>query len=158
MTGRIFYIPLFILFCILSADSSAQMYSVRDSVTSDGRNCKIFTLAKNQKGKTAAAVSYVFVEKRSDISLGCDLYKTENAVKTPMSFFSVAAYTKDESGRMNYNSILPYISIIQAGQRTVLSIDCPLIVLNPDRADEKIIESKNLYGLINTQEVELKSH
>lgn len=136
----------------------AQMYIISDSINSQGQRCRIFTQPYSIKGKKTKAVSYVFTEKRSDISLGCELYKEENGQRINMDYFPVAAYTKDESGRMNYNSILPYISICQAGQRTVLSFECQFIVINPDRANETILETKNLYGLIMPQSIDIHNY
>ncbi len=152
------YFNIYIVFLFLIAFTSidicsAQMYKVKDSIGDNNQAIKIFSLT--QKNKKSSTISYVFAENHSDVSLGCEVWRVENSVKTPMNFFAIAAYTKDNSGRMNYNSILPYISICQAGKRTILSFECPLIVLYPERANEKICESKKLYGLIGENNIDI---
>ncbi|MBR1774031.1 MAG: hypothetical protein IJ759_00745 [Bacteroidales bacterium] len=145
-------------FLLFGGECSAQMYSVKDSVNDKGQQCKIFTYTAKAKGQKNKNISYVFIENRSDISLGCEVYRLDNGEKTFMDYFAVASYTKDESGRMNYNSILPYISICQAGKRTILSFECPLIVINPDKLSEKIVETKNLYGKVTENAIEITNY
>ena len=99
----------------------------------------------------------MLVEQRSDISLGCKVYRLEEGNKISMNDFCVAAYTKDESQRMNYNSILPYISMCQSGNRIILSFECDFIVMNPDKMNEKIINTTSLYGIIGESGIELKN-
>lgn len=107
---------------------------------------------------TKTYVGYFFKEKHSDFSLGCDLYKIETNDIKKLQTFLVAAYTNENNQRMDYNSILPYISIIQAGQRTILSFECPLIVINPDMMSETIEKAKDIYGLIVEDKIEIKKY
>lgn len=127
------------------------MYQVSDSVDANGKEYKIFTLKKNN-------TSYIFNEIRSDISLGCQVVKIHNNKKTAMQPFYAAAYTKDHTQRMNYNSIIPYISMIQSGERTIISFECGLVVINPDKDLEKIENSKNIYGIIENNKIEIKKY
>ena len=127
------------------------MFFASDIVKTDSGDVRVFSNKTKQ-------LHYTFVEKKDGISLGCDVYKDVNGRKEKMEFFSVAAYTKEQSQRMDYNSILPYISIIQAGKRTILSFNCDFIVLNQDKVSEKIMQTKDLYGLLSETSIELKQH
>ena len=97
---------LSILFTIVSSHNMyAQMFLTKDSITSNGETCRIFTQNIKQKNSKTKPITYLLVEQRSDISLGCKVYRLEEGNKISMNDFCVAAYTKDESQRMNYNSI-----------------------------------------------------
>lgn len=157
-TLRGLLLGLFAINYLVCNSSWGQMYSVRDSISEDGLECKIFIQPTNTKNKNNSIVSYIFVEKRTDIPLGCDIYREENGNKIPMNSFPVIAYTKDKNDRMNYNSILPYISICQAGKRVILSFECQFIVMYPDRLNEQIIGTKNLYGIITDKSIEIINH
>lgn len=153
--NRFVFGVLTIILTLSAGETYAQMYSVRDTVIGNSQKGKIFTQPTKKKAKKQSPISYVFVENYGEMFLGCTLYKIENGKQTPMEDFSIAAYTKDANGRMNYNSILPYISICQAGERVILSFECPLIILYPDRINEKILQTKNLYGKITDKSIEL---
>ncbi len=149
---------LSILFTIVSSHNMyAQMFLTKDSITSNGETCRIFTQNIKQKNSKTKPITYLLVEQRSDISLGCKVYRLEEGNKISMNDFCVAAYTKDESQRMNYNSILPYISMCQSGNRIILSFECDFIVMNPDKMNEKIINTTSLYGIIGESGIELKN-
>ena len=152
--NRFIFCVLAIILCLISYDTSAQMYTITDTINERNQKCRIFTSPIGKKNKKQSPTSFIFVENYGDMFLGCSLSKITNGKETPMNDFAVAAYTKDENGRMNYNSILPYISICQAGERIILSFECPLIVLHPDRTNEKIISTKNLYGKVTENSIE----
>ena len=45
----------------------------------------------------------------------------------------------------------------QAGNRIILSFECDFIVMNPDKMNEKIINTTSLYGIIGESGIELKN-
>lgn len=141
---------------VITQNIYAQMFLTKDSITSNGEKCRIFTQNIKQKNNKTEPITYLLVEQRSDISLGCKVYRLDANNKISMNDFCVAAYTKDESQRMNYNCILPYISICQSGNRIILSFECDFIVMNPDKMNEKIINTTSLYGIIGENGIELK--
>lgn len=164
---------LAVFFCLFFClgNLSAQMYKVIDcdSVCNNkvyytlNKNVVTFALEPNQTKQDVRLFylpkskrAFFFREKRGDFSLGCELWMIENQQIKKIKPLLVAAYTKNDMQRMDYNSILPYISIIQASQRIVLSFACPLIVVNPDLPSESIEHTKNLYALYTDECFEIK--
>lgn len=143
----LFCCALLTIFC--SKTLFAQMFVCKDSTIANNQHCKVFYEKKNK-------TKYIFTDIKCDYSVGCKVMKIQANDTTIMKNFDVAAYTKDASGRYNYNSILPYLSIIQAGERRILSFECEHIVLRADKPTEEIIESKNVYGIIKDNQIEIK--
>lgn len=98
-------------------------------------------LLYNQKLRTG----FFFIEAYDDMSLGAKVYKIIGDKISEISFLPFAAYTSENGERMNYNNILPYISIINSGARTLMFFNTPLFVLNPNQSNEEILNSKDYY-------------
>jgi hypothetical protein len=106
----------------------------------------------NQKLNSA----YIFIEKFDEMSLGCKVYFVDNGIISFIDNMDIAAYTKENGDRMNYTSILPYLSIIKMKDRVILSLDTQFLVLNPMQPNEKIINCKDRYFLIEDNKISLK--
>ena len=57
----------------------------------------------------------------------------------------IAAYTKGANGRMDYNNVLPYISIVKVSNRYIFSFETPLIVLYPGQEQEETVNGRDVY-------------
>lgn len=115
-------------------------------------NCKLYYCPKT---KTA----FFFEQIYDQLPIKCNVKQIFNNQIQDLKPLSVAAYTKEkDQNRMNYNSILPYISIAKAIDRTIISFECEFIVLNVDSIHEKIEKSSQLYGIITQKEIELKKY
>lgn len=55
---------------------------------------------------------------------------------------------------MNYNSILPYISIVNTTEKTYFSFEVPLVVLNPGGQDERIIEGNKIHYTLSNKKLQ----
>lgn len=106
----------------------------------------------NQKLNSA----YIFIERFDEMSLGCKVYFVNNGIISFIDNMDVASYTQENGGRMNYTSILPYLSIIKMKDRVIISLDTQLLVLNPMQPNEKIINCKDRYFLIEDNKISLK--
>ena len=100
--------------------------------------------------------SLVFIETFNDISLGCEVIQVKNGQINNIGKMFVASYTKDNGERMNYNSILPYLSIYKTSNQTFIFFETPLVVINPNESDEKIVKGKEVYYLISPEGINLK--
>lgn len=87
----------------------------------------------------------VLLNKRAEVSLGCDMFILDGQGGNFCGSIPVAAYTKTDKGRMDYNSILPYISIIKVSNRYVLSFETALIVLYPFGDREEILNGRSIF-------------
>jgi hypothetical protein len=68
---------------------------------------------------------------------------------------SVAAYTKGEDGRMNYNSILPFVSIVKVSDRIIFSFETPLVVIYPGFSEEATLNGRDVYYTYSKSKLEL---
>ena len=101
-----------------------------------------YEIFANHKDKKA----FVLVSRTTDnLCVGCSLYLFENRNVKDCGLLPVAAYTNDHSGRMNYNSILPHLSIVKVSNRYILSFETPLIVLFPMQEQEEIISGRDIF-------------
>ncbi|MGM9820657.1 MAG: hypothetical protein ACI3Z9_07650 [Candidatus Onthomorpha sp.] len=101
-----------------------------------------YEIFANHKDKKA----FVIVSRTTDnLCVGCSLYLFENGNVRDCGQLPVAAYTKDQSGRMNYNSILPHLSIVKVSNRYILSFETPLVVLFPMQEQEEILSGRDLF-------------
>ena len=87
----------------------------------------------------------VLLNKRAEVSLGCDMFILDGQGGNFCGSIPVAAYTKTDKGRMDYNSILPYISIIKVSNRYVLSFETALVVLYPFGDREEILNGRSIF-------------
>ncbi|MDR0789760.1 MAG: hypothetical protein LBO06_03080 [Bacteroidales bacterium] len=87
---------------------------------------------------------FLFMEKHLDYSRGCEVFRFNSKGLTHIGQMPVAAYTKNGKS-MDYNSILPYISIVSAFNRIIMSFETPLLVLNPSTRAEEIKESNEVF-------------
>ena len=99
---------------------------------------------------------YLFVEPCKDMSEGCSIYSIKKENLFFLQQFSFAAYNSKNGERMNYNSILPYISIIRSGQRTLLFFDTPIVVFQPNSPQEQILESNTFYHILQKDGFEIR--
>lgn len=57
----------------------------------------------------------------------------------------IGAYNCIGDQKMNYNSILSYLSIFYTKEKTYFSFEVPLVVINPGQTTEQIVESKKIH-------------
>lgn len=94
--------------------------------------------------------SYLVVNNYLDITLGADLYLIDKNEFIYLGNLAIGAYNKIGKEKMNYNSILPYLSIFYTKEKTYFSFEVPLVVVNPGQQSEQIVESCKIhYTLIN---------
>lgn len=99
-------------------------------------------------------VSFLLINNYYDFSLGADLYVIENGQFNFVGTLSVGAYNSIGGGNMNYNSILPYISIVNTTEKTYFSFEIPLVVLNPGGQDERIIEGNKIHYTLSKNKLQ----
>jgi hypothetical protein len=46
---------------------------------------------------------------------------------------------------MNYNSILPFISIVKISDRIIFSFETPLVVVHPGLSEETTMNGRDIY-------------
>ncbi|MBQ9253361.1 MAG: hypothetical protein IJ180_01145 [Bacteroidales bacterium] len=103
-------------------------------------------------------LGFLFCEFYNDMSLGVKVYKLDGEKVSEISELPFVAYTSENGERMNYNSILPYLSIIRSGARTLMFFNNPISVMNPNKKEEQILESKDFYFELSSQGFELKKY
>lgn len=91
---------------------------------------------------------FLFIEPCKELKEGCKIYHVNSKNISFLGELPFSAYTSENGERMNYNSILPYISVIRSGQRTLLFFNTPIVVIYPNSPQEQILESKNFYHLL----------
>lgn len=91
---------------------------------------------------------FLFMEPCKELKEGCKIYSITSKKVSFLCELPFAAYTSENGERMNYNSILPYISIIRSSQRTLLFFNTPIVVIYPNSPQEQILESKNFYHIL----------
>lgn len=91
---------------------------------------------------------FLFMEPCKELKEGCKIYSITSKKVSFLCELPFAAYTSENGERMNYNSILPYISIIRSSQRTLLFFNTPIVVIYPNSPQEQVLESKNFYHLL----------
>lgn len=91
---------------------------------------------------------FLFIEPCKELKEGCKIYYINPKKVSFLCELPFAAYTSENGERMNYNSILPYISIIRSSQRTLLFFNTPIVVINPNSPQEQVLESKNFYHIL----------
>ncbi len=94
-------------------------------------------------GKEKRAV--ILLNKRAEVSLGCEMFMVDAKRAVFCGNIPVAAYTKTDKGRMDYNSILPYVSIVKVSNRYVLSFETPLVVLYPFGDREEVLNGRSIF-------------
>lgn len=137
-----------------------SVYSIKDKTlinqiptSSNGKevNHKFLYNKKLQQG-------FLFLEKHTDLSEGCDIYKVEKGDIKYLCEFPFAAYTSENGERMNYNNILPYLSVIHSDKRTLLFINTPIVVSYPNSPKEEILETKSFYHILTDKGFELRNY
>lgn len=91
---------------------------------------------------------FLFIEPCKELKEGCKIYSITSKKVSFLCELPFAAYTSENGERMNYNSILPYISIIRSSQRTLLFFNTPIVVIYPNSPQEQVLESKNFYHIL----------
>lgn len=99
-------------------------------------------------------ISYLLINNYFDITRGADLYIVENNQFIFVGNLNIGAYNKIGNEKMNYNSILPYLSIVYTTQKTYFSFEVPLVVLNPGQQEEKIIEGNKIHYTLTEGKLE----
>lgn len=97
----------------------------------------------------------LLLDKKVDYSIGCDVVSIKNNNYQYLGELSVAAYTKDENGRMNYNSILPFVSIVKVSDRIIFSFETPLVVIYPGMSEEATLNGRDVYYTYSKSKLEL---
>ncbi|MDR1848311.1 MAG: hypothetical protein LBR17_09410 [Bacteroidales bacterium] len=100
---------------------------------------------------------FLFVHKQLEFSKGCEVFHIDKNGLTHSGNLPVAAYNKLNK-TMDYNSILPYISIVKVSNRIILSLETPLLVLHPDTREEQIITSKNISCIFKNNSFEIQNY
>ncbi|MBR1769490.1 MAG: hypothetical protein IJ748_03440 [Bacteroidales bacterium] len=103
-------------------------------------------------------LGFLFVEKHGEISLGCEVFEINGGGIKPLGSFPFAAYTSENGERMNYNSILPYLSVIRSDKRTLLFINTTMAVRYPDTVNEEIVETKDFYHILTEKSFEMRTY
>ncbi len=101
---------------------------------------------------------FLFIEKHSALSEGCQIYRIDKGNVNYLCEFPFAAYTSENGERMNYNSILSYLSVIRSDKRTLLFINTPMVVLYPNSPQEEILETKTFYHQLSNNGFELRKY
>lgn len=104
----------------------------------------------------SSKVSFLLINNYYEFSLGADLFIIENGEFSYVGKLNIGAYNSIEGEKMNYNSILPYISIVNTTEKTYFSFEIPLVVLNPGEQDERIIEGKRVHYTLSNKKLEQK--
>ncbi len=100
----------------------------------------------------------LLVNKREEVSLGVDVFIMDNGKINFLGSMPIAAYTKENGERMDYNSILPYVSIVNISNRLVFSFETPLVVLYPLGELEEIIDGRNVFYTYSDGVMELNKN
>ena len=61
----------------------------------------------------------------------------------------------DENGRMNYNSILPFVSIVKVSDRIIFSFETPLVVIYPGMSEEATLNGRDVYYTYSKSKLQL---
>ncbi len=148
---------------VLSKKDTVFIHSDRENnrqvLNFKGQSCKAenqdevleYRIFANQKEKRA----FLLVNRTNEVSFGCDIFMIEPNRAVFCGFLPVAAYTKDPNGRMDYNNIVPYISIIRVSDRYLFAFETPLIVLYPSGEQEEILNGRNISYSYRNQALEL---
>ena len=128
--------------------TSKNTYFTYNSIFQDSQ--LDFDIFSNPKSN----VSYLLINNYFDMTRGADLYVIEKNQFKYVGNLNVGAYTKVGGERMNYNSILPYLSIVYTTQKTYFSFEVPLVVLNPGQQDEQILEGNKIHYTLTGEKLE----
>src|SRR5574344_2883453 len=120
---------------VFSGNASLNYNSIYSDATLD------FSVFRCKK----ANLTYMIIHNYADMSRGCDIFLLDKNTYTYIAHLNVAAYTRIGNEKMNYNSILPYLSIVNTTQKVYFSFEVPLIVLNPGESDERVLEGSKLH-------------
>ena len=137
---------------VANSERSIYRLSSKDSIcisiNGKGGKARLFGNAKEKR-------AVVLLNRRAEVSLGCDMFIIDGKGGIFCGSIPVAAYTKTDKGRMDYNSILPYISIIKVSNRYVLSFETPLVVLYPFGDREEILNGRSIFYTYQNGALEL---
>ncbi len=97
----------------------------------------------------------LLLDKKVDYSIGCDVVSIKNNNYQYLGELFVAAYTKGDDGRMNYNSILPFVSIVKVSDRIIFSFETPLVVIYPGMSEEATLNGRDVYYTYSKSKLEL---
>ena len=97
----------------------------------------------------------LLLDKKVDYSIGCDDVSIKNGSYQYLGELSVAAYTKGEDGRMNYNSISPFVSIVKVSDRIIFSFETPLVVIYPGMSEETTLNGRDVYYTYSKSKLQL---
>ena len=136
---------------VYSAKSKALIKEISTSSNGKELNHKLLYNNKLQQG-------FLFLEKHAELSEGCSIYKIEKGDVRYLCDFPFAAYTSENGERMDYNNILPYLSVIRSDKRTLLFINTPMIVSYPNSPKEEILETKSFYHILTDKGFELRNY
>ncbi len=90
--------------------------------------------------------SYLVINTYFGITMGAEVYLIDKDYQfIPLGHLPVGAYNCIGDEKMNYNSILSYLSIFYTKEKTYFSFEVPLIVLNPGQTTEQIVESNKIH-------------
>ena len=97
----------------------------------------------------------LLLDKKVDYSIGCDVVSFNKGRYQYTGELSVAAYTKGEDGRMNYNSISPFVSIVKVSDRIIFSFETPLVVIYPGMSEETTLNGRDVYYTYSKSKLQL---
>lgn len=90
--------------------------------------------------------SYLVINNYLDVTMGAEIYLINKDYQFIfLGHLPVGAYNCIGDQKMNYNSILSYLSIFYTKEKTYFSFEVPLVVLNPGQTTEQIVESKKIH-------------
>lgn len=101
--------------------------------------------------------AYFIVNSYKDFSQGAELFVFERGVFLRLGYISVASYLANKDGLMDYCSISKYITILEGSDRTYISFETPIIVLNPGQHDEEIKKGNEIYYTLKDGKLELNT-
>ncbi|MDR0971491.1 MAG: hypothetical protein LBM25_03815 [Bacteroidales bacterium] len=98
---------------------------------------------------------YLIINNYVDLSLGADLFLIKDGEFSYIGNLNLGAYNSINGNKMNYNSILPYISVFYTKEKTYFSFEVPLVVLNPAQKDEQIFKGNELHYILTDNKLSL---
>ncbi len=99
---------------------------------------EVFTNSKSNR-------AYLIINNYKEYSHGAELFLIEKGSFKHIGQICIAAYMLNEKEKMDYCSILKHITILETTQKTYISFETPLIVINPGQHDEEILKGNKLY-------------
>lgn len=97
--------------------------------------------------------SYLLINNYKDYSHGAEVFIINKDGIKSIGHINVAAYKKSDNNIMDYCNILNHITILETTQKTYISFETPLIVINPGQHDEEINHGNKIYYTIESGKI-----